>query len=224
MNSKAERFYNFIKSKKTQGVIAFILYILFIIMYMSSYWSISLQIMYFIVLTFILGLLIAIYMPIYMTDEKSEKKLGKNIIQTIKRLTKEIAMFILFLLISTFIISFIFIGKPANQISVDAFGATSISNIIIIIFMGPTFEEFVFRLLPYKFIKNKILYITISAFLFAGIHVINDPNPFYYIWVYMPNALYYSYRYHKTNDLLVTISIHSLNNLLSMLPVILSYF
>ncbi|MDE5830888.1 MAG: CPBP family intramembrane metalloprotease, partial [Clostridia bacterium] len=188
-----------------------------------SYWSVSLQIMYLIVLTFILCPVIIIYMTIWF-NEKVEKKLGKNIIQTIKRLTKEIAMFILFLLISTFIISFIFIGKPANQTSVDAFGATSISNMMIIIFMGPIFEEFVFRLLPYKFIKNKTLYITISAFLFAGIHVINDPNPLYYIWCYMPNALYFSYRYHKTNDLIVTISIHSLNNLLSMLPVILSYF
>ena len=54
-------------------------------------------------------------------------------------------------------------------------------------------------------------------------HVVNDTNAFYNIWFYLPNALYLGYRYYKTNDLLVTISIHSLNNLLATLPLILSY-
>lgn len=220
MNSKAERFYNFIKNEKTQKVIAFILYILFIVMYIIDYWSVSLQIMYIIILTFILCPVITIWF-----NEKLDKKLGKNIIQTIKRLTKEIAMFIPFRLISSFIISFIFIGEPANETSInESFGNAIVFNTMLIIFIGVIFEELVFRLLPYKFIKNKTLYIIISAFIFAGIHIINDPNPSYYIWVYMPDALYYSYRYHKTNDLLVTISIHSLNNLLATLPLILSYF
>ncbi len=220
MNSKAERFYNFIKSEKTQGFIAFILYILFIVMYIIP---VSLQFIYVIVSSFILCPVITIYMVIWGV-EREEKKFKKNIIQTIKRLIKEISVFIPFLFISGFILSFIIIGEPTNQASVDAFANESIYNIMIVIFAGPIFEEFVFRLLPYKFLKNKTLYITISAFLFAGIHVINYPNPLYYIWLYMPNALYYGYWYHKTNDLLVTISLHSLNNLLSMLPVILSYF
>lgn len=133
-------------------------------------------------------------------------------------------MFIPFLFISTLAISLILIGEPANETHInESFGDAVIFNTILLIFIGPIYEEFIFRLLPYKFIKNKTLYIVISALIFAGIHVINDTKAFYNIWFYLPTALYLGYRYYKTNDLLVTISIHSLNNLLATLPLILSY-
>lgn len=62
-----------------------------------------------------------------------------------------------------------------------------------------------------------------SAFIFAGMHVLNDPNPFYYIWFYMMNPLYYGYRYYETQDILVPISMHSLHNLIAALPLVFSY-
>lgn len=220
MNSKAERFYNFINSEKTRSFIAFILYILFIVMHMNIY----LPLVYFIILISVILFVFSICMPIWF-NEKLEKKSGENIIQKIKKLTKEIAMFIPFLFSSTFITSFILIGEPANETNInESFGDAVIFNTILIIFIGPIFEEFIFRLLPYELIKSKTLYIFISAFVFAGIHVVDDANAFYNIWFYIPNALYFGYRYHKTNDLLVTISIHCFNNLLATLPLIVSYF
>ena len=85
------------------------------------------------------------------------------------------------------------------------------------IIIAPIIEEFVFRLLPHRFIKSPIIYVVISTVVFAAMHVINDPNPFYYIWFYMMGPLYYGYRYHKTKDILVPISMHSFNNLIATL-------
>lgn len=95
-------------------------------------------------------------------------------------------------------------------------------GIFMKIIIGPIIEEFIFRFLPYRFIKNKILYVIVSTVIFAGMHVLNDPNPFYYIWFYMMRPLYYGYRYHKTKDILVPISMHSLNNLFDVLLFVLS--
>ena len=132
-------------------------------------------------------------------------------------------MFIPILLISDCVISFIMVGQPANQTSLDkAFYEAPIFNSILSIIIGPIIEEFIFRFLPYRFIKNKTLYIIVSTVVFAAMHVVNDPNPFYYIWFYMMRPLYYGYRYHKTKDILVPLSMHSLNNLVATLLFVLS--
>lgn len=126
-------------------------------------------------------------------------------------------MFIPFLLISECVISFIMIGEPANQTKIEeSFYETLIFNSIYVVIIGPIIEEFIFRFLPYSFIKNKKLYVIVSAVIFAAMHVINDSNPFYYIWFYILGALYYSYRYYKTKDIWVTISLHSFNNLIAL--------
>lgn len=52
---------------------------------------------------------------------------------------------------------------------------------------------------------------------FAAMHVIHDPNPFYYIWFYMIKPLYWAYRYHKTKDIYVTICMHSFSNFIAII-------
>ena len=110
------------------------------------------------------------------------------------------------------------VGQPENQAVLDmVFYEAPIFNSILSFIIAPIVEEFIFRFLPYRFIKNGNLYIIVSTVVFAAMHVINDSNPFYYIWFYMMKPWYYGYRYHKTRDIFVPLSMHILNNLIATL-------
>ncbi len=220
MNTKIERFFTFIMKEKTRKAFAFTFYVYFIVMLMEITLPLALEIICFIVLMFITLFGCTMYMSEWIDKmyERNRGKLGKNIINEIKKIGKEILMFIPILLISYCVTSFIMVGQSANQTSLyNSFYKAPILNSILIIIIGPIMEEFIFRFLPYNFIKNRTLYIIVSAVVFAAMHVINDPNPFYYIWFYMMRPLYYGYRYHKTKDILVPFSMHSLNNLIATL-------
>lgn len=225
MNTKIGRFFSFIRKEKTRNFFAFAYYVLFIAMLMDINLPLALEIICLIVVMFIALFCCPVYMTEWMDKmvERNKGKLGKNIIQKMKKIDNEILMFIPILLIYNCVISFVCVGQPANQTRVEeSFYDAPIFNSMFIILIGPIIEEFIFRFLPYKFIKNKTLYIIVSTVVFASMHVLNDSNPFYYIWFYMMTSLYYGYRYHKTKDILVTISIHSLNNLLATLQFVLS--
>lgn len=145
----------------------------------------------------------------------------KYIKKEIPKVFKEILLFIPFLLLTSFILSFFVSGNSQNQAEV----IETLNNGLLYFFlstvvMAPILEEMLFRLLPYQFIKNKYLYILIASLVFAGIHVIGDPNPFYYIWIYLFPSIYLTYRFYKTKDVVVTISLHMFNNLVSFLLLI----
>ena len=225
MNTKIERFFTFIMKEKTRNFFAFAFYILFIVLSIGIDLPLAVEILCFIFLMFIILFGCTVYMCDWMDKmyERNRGKLGKNIINEIKKIAKEILMFIPILLISDCVIFFIMVGQPANQASLDkAFYEAPIFNSILSIIIGPIIEEFIFRFLPYRFIRNKTYYVIVSTVVFAAMHVINDPNPFYYIWFYMMRPLYYGYRYHKTKDILVPLSMHSLNNLVATLLFVLS--
>lgn len=225
MNTKIGRFFTFIMREKTRKIFAFAFYVLIIVMHMEIDLPLALEIICFIVLMFISLFGSTVYVSEWMDKmyERNRGKLGKSIIQEIKKIAKEILMFIPILLISICVTSFICVGQSANQTNIEqSFYKAPILNSIYAIIIGPIIEEFIFRFLPYKFIKNKALYIIVSTVVFAAMHVLNDPNPFYYIWFYMMRPLYYGYRYHKTKDILVPISMHSLNNLVAVLVFVIS--
>lgn len=225
MDTKIERFIRFIYKANVRSIVAFMFYVPFIIMALKIDLPEILENVYGIALLIVGFLTLPTYIIITMVEklDKLEKKVWKTIIQEIKKIAKEIIMFIPVYLISGIITSLIMVGEPANQTSInESFYDAVILNSIFAILIGPILEEFIFRFIPYRFIKNKELYIIISALVFAALHVIEDTNPLYYIWFYMARSLYYSYRYYKTNDILVTFSIHSLNNLIATLVFIFS--
>lgn len=206
------RFFKFMMKEKTRKFFAFAFYVSFIAGLIEDLpWALE-----FICCIIREGSIIA-YLWCWGKMPKRNRKRGKNIIQEVRKIAKEIVMFIPFLLISECVISFIMIGEPANQTKIEeSFYEALIFNSIYVVIIGPIIEEFIFRFLPYSFIKNKKLYVIVSAVIFAAMHVINDSNPFYYIWFYILGALYYSYRYYKTKDIWVTISLHSFNNLIAL--------
>lgn len=216
MRSTLERF---IANEKTQSILAFSIYFTFIAFFIDL--PSLLKCICSIIGTFAFAIQIMV-MPLLYSDENKEK-IGKRIKQKLKILSKEIVMFLPIYAISFFIQRLLFVGKPENQIRIeDSFKVFPILMSIECIIIAPVVEEYFCRWLPYKFIKNKKLYIIISSMVFAMLHVINYSNAFYYIWFYILDSLYLGYRYYKTKDIWVTISIHGFNNLIESLIILLN--
>ena len=136
MNTKIGRFFTFIMKEKTRNIFAFSFYVLFIVMLMEIDLPLALEIICFIFLMFIILFGCTVYMCewMYKMCERNRGKLGKNIIKKIKKIGKEILMFIPILLISYCVISFIMVGQPANQTSLEkSFYEAPIFNSIFII-------------------------------------------------------------------------------------------
>lgn len=223
MNNKIGRFSVLVKKERTRDFFA----LLFYISYIGINMDLRLEVEnIFSIILIIIGITV---FPIYWIEyldklfNRNRENSGKNITKKIKKILKEILMFIPIELLSLYHTFFIMVGQPVNQTKInETFYDAPIFNTINIIIIAPIIEEIIFRFLPYRFIKNKTLYIVGSSIIFAAIHVVNDPNSFYYVWFYMMRSIYYGYRYHKTKDLLVSISIHSFNNLIATLILIFS--
>lgn len=219
MSEKKARFFTQLEKSKAMNVAAFILYFLFIFTSIKTNLPLVLQIP----ITIVQLLIFIVFYIIFLSNlcnklTNNIDTLFHEIWKKIKKIVKEILMYIPFSMLSTFILSFIVVGESNNQTSVvESFNQSPIFYAIIIVIIGPILEEFIFRYLPYKFIKNKILYVIISSFIFAWMHVFDDPKAFYYILAYLPDSLYFGYRYYKTKDLAVTFSIHSFGNLVAVI-------
>ena len=222
MKAKVSRlfaaFYTFVSKEKTRKFLAFIYYALCII----TLTKVNLPPAVKSICMYLLVIVSVFELPIYTVEWMDKIRKENSIIKELKKIGKEILMFIPFYLISALIITFFAVDKPANQTEIEStFYKSQISELIFAIILAPIIEEFIFRLLPSEFIKNKYLYIAVSSFIFAGMHVFGDPNPFYYIKFYMLTSCYYGYRYYETKDILVSISLHSFHNLIAMLTLIL---
>ena len=226
MDTKVGRFFEFIKKDKTRNFLAFALYFLFIINMVVDL-PLILEFIWLISITLVIMLRRIIYSidSFDKISDQREEKISNKIKREAKKIAIEIVMFIPVFLTSILIISLFMVDEPANQSSIKAsFNQAPLLNSIYMIIIGPIIEEYIFRFLPYQFIKNKILYIIVSTVVFAAMHVVSDANPFCHIWFYMIRPLYYAYRYQKTEDIWVTISMHSLNNFIVTLSMIVSYF
>lgn len=214
MSIVSRQFYSFIKKEKIRKILAFLFYSLFILIFIVGLrLPFILQVPFH--LTFIAVSILGIAICIVDLSTKIHSKKDINILN---KILSEIIMAFPIYILHIITIYFFMIGKPANQAALDMHHQQfPILSYIYTIIISPIIEELIFRLLPYKFINNKILFIIISSIIFAGLHVIHDPNPFYFIWFYMIISLYLGFRYYKTQDVLVTISIHSGFNLLALL-------
>lgn len=214
-----ERFKDFMLKEKTRKYILLATYVVVIIGCMDFNLPPALEISHF----FIMSMLIILDGVIYLSDWVDGNSEEVKIKSTIKIVAKEILRFIPIWLIAICIDTFILVGEPANQVHVvEAFQKDPIRISMLAIIFAPIVEELIFRLLPYQFIKNKVVYIIVSTLVFAAMHVVNDTNPLYYIWGYVVEPAYWAYRYHKTKNIWVTISMHSVGNLACILLLIFS--
>ncbi|MBR0428313.1 MAG: CPBP family intramembrane metalloprotease [Clostridia bacterium] len=210
MDMEMKRFIEFWKKDKNKEVVAFLFYVIYIISIIATDLPLALNILIGSIIC--IGTALAEIKIIFYLDNKFDPK------KDLKIIGKEILMYIPIWLIVSFIISFIMVGKPENQSSIeDMFFRSPAFYSLMIIVVGPITEEFVFRFLPHIFIKNQFWFILFSTIIFSAMHVVHDTKAFYYIWFYILDSWYFAYRYSRTKNLLVSIAIHSFGNLTGIL-------
>lgn len=221
MTSMFDRFLKFLKQENTKRVLAFLVYFSVVFMILELEISIVIKVVLGIMQLIVFLLWYILCLEEAASDILNDRQKRFNI----KMVVKELVMFIPILVITCLIVEYVMVGTSVNQSSIDLkFETAPIYYSFMIIIGGPIMEEYLFRLLPRKFINNKYVYVIFSSFVFAAMHVVHDPNAFYYIWFYMMRPLYYGYRYYETNNIWVPIAMHSLNNFVATLPLIIKYF
>ena len=105
-------------------------------------------------------------------------------------------------------------GTSANQERLNNLRKISfMRETLETVVLSPIVEEIIFRMIPGQIFKKWYYYIPFSATVFALMHVVYDPMWYYYVWIYMPPAMYLSWRYYKTQSLQLSVAIHSFHNL-----------
>lgn len=186
----------------------------------------------FIVSLLLFILLLVLYYKTYKKDFKSFKKnLKENIIKIIK-------LFIIFMIfkyvigiISSFIMILCGYGTSdfmsTNQkMIIDYVKASPILMVLSVSLFGPFYEEGIFRLAFKKVINNKWLYIIISGSLFGLLHIFPlDEGVTLSLGIiqsisYVTMGMFFSYIYYKTDNIFISVGLHILNNLLSVIAII----
>ena len=175
---------NAIKMRKILAISFYVSFVAFAILLSAEIFvpsTIWMIIFIFMAITFASGLL----MDLTICREKKSGNLLLRLKGEIKKILKEICKFIpvwiLSIIVSTIMTGFF--GEPNNQTSVESTAQSSAitSVIMMLLIVGPFIEEYIFRFLPYKFIKNEVLYILISSIVFSAFHVFVDTSPLLHI-------------------------------------------
>ena len=99
-----------------------------------------------------------------------------------------------------------------------------VSILLVITIVGPIFEENVYRFLPKGILKNNLLFLIISSFYFAAIHVSKETYyPLDWI-IYLIPGITYAMTYIKTKNIYTSMIAHSLNNIIGVLLIILELY
>ena len=186
---------------------------------------------------FVMSLVIFIIM--FIAYNKSIKKDLKEFKKNInKNITYIIKMFVIFMIVK-YIVSFISIlimtllkfdtssMTSVNQNLIETYVKTSpFLMIISTAIFAPFYEEVLFRLGIKKVLKNKYIFILISGMIFGLMHVfpleegVSLTLGIIQSITYVTMGMFLSYSYYKTNNIFISVGIHFLNNLLSVLAMI----
>lgn len=149
-------------------------------------------------------------------------------------INKILNYFILFIVVkisSSLITSFLSIllgyeitDSENQSIVVSLTKSAPVMMLISVTFLAPIVEEGVFRLSLRKIIDNKTIFILISGLIFGLMHIFpTDLNLDYALIqsiTYVTMGFFLAYTYVETNNIWIVISLHALNNLISMLAVL----
>lgn len=133
-----------------------------------------------------------------------------------------IITFIIVSLICTFITKN---GTSVNQEAVEAL--PKLMLIILSVIWAPVVEETIFRGVIRRFIKNDIVFIILSAFVFGFLHAASETSIINIIVMTIPYATlggFLSYIYAKSNNLVNNMFVHSVWNLIAATISILTMF
>lgn len=134
-----------------------------------------------------------------------------------RHLVKEILWY-LPVWIGSVIFTAVFMKSSANAQAIDGWFDSVLGGAMVL--LAPIYEEFFFRYIPRRFLRNDIVYIVVSSVIFAWVHVVGDASLWNMIF-YIARPSYYSYRYTKTDDIVVPMVLHEFGNAIAFLLIIL---
>lgn len=178
-------------------------------------------------IAYIVGELVitAILVLLYKNDFKNKFKelksdKGNEMIKTsIKFWLIGLFFMILFNMFLSFIVGGIAQNESTNR---DIISNNSIYAIVTMIILTPICEEIIFRLSPSKMIDNKYLYIIFSGVMFGFVHVIGATGlQSLYILPYASLGLAFASIYDKNKNILCSILMHSIHNMICILLIFL---
>lgn len=123
-------------------------------------------------------------------------------------------------------------GDSENQLFLEAAIKSNAAPLVFVaaVIQAPILEELIFRktlfgMLEKKFRLNKIVTLVIATLFFALIHVVSeltsgDPMQMLVVLTYIPLSLTLGIAYIQTENLLIPMIIHFLNNVLAFLSVV----
>jgi len=190
-----------------------------------------------VLLEFIISLIIFIISLLlyYKEFKKDYKEFKKNIENKIWYILK---MFVVFMVVK-YIVSFMsllileLLGmdieslSSVNQNTINEYAKINpILVALIASFIGPIYEEIIFRLGIKKVVRNKYLFIVFSGLIFGLLHIFPlDENISLTLGLiqsisYVTMGIFLAYIYEKKKNIFYSIGLHILNNLLGILSII----
>ena len=126
---------------------------------------------------------------------------------------------------SSLIINAIGIPTPANEVTNDNnLLENPITRILMGIIFFPIIEEIVFRLCVKDLSSNKHIFAITTGLFFALMHIpeaLSSPIMLLHLIPYASCGIAFGYSYKNTNNIMSTITTHSLHNLLNILQFII---
>ncbi len=221
------------KQKATYGIMIYVLIMYVfsnvIALFLANYYSklipfISIQEQYqalanFIIYIFLFIPLIYIFLEVLITDLKD---FFKHFFKNISLIVYGYFILIIFSNVAQMILNLLNSEPAQNQATIEQIlsGGYILPMAIMTVILAPICEELIFRKSIYSFFKNDTISLWVSSLTFGLIHVLQ--GDFINIISYASSGLAFGIVYNKSNrNIFVTILLHSLSNLLSLMVLLL---
>jgi len=125
--------------------------------------------------------------------------------------------FLAYFIVNSIVISIFNVDMPNNILQQRLLDAAPIYLVISMLFATPIMEEFVFRKAIRDIVDNKWVYIIVSSLLYGAFYVILSFTNNLQLLFIISNSLFgavLAYSYDKTDNILVPMAIHILQNIL----------
>ena len=173
-----------------------------------------------------LFIITVIYRKIIISDIKSFKNTSKNeLFKNILFCLKYWALNLLIMYVFVYIISLFGINDSMNNSNVKEYiKANPLLMGINVVLFSALIEEIIFRLSFKTVFKDKISFILISGIVFGGLHVLSINNLIYLIYLipYCCSGIILGYIYYETNNICYSYLVHSVHNLVLLIPEIIA--
>ena len=169
-------------------------------------------------------LMIVLLIKLYQKDLKND---FKNLTKDFKKNKKELILVPLILIIIVYLLNALFFKicgiEAGNQLLAESELKESIFLMCLhTIIIAPIAEELIFKL-PFKDNKKKPLYNALAiTILFTLIHIFPESNPLAYLYLiaYFVLGVTFTYPFYKTNNVLLSIIVHIINNLINVMIIL----